>query len=126
MRACLRDQIRQDVRVLQHRAGTVHIVVERLSVMICHKQRTAERIQQRLLTDIGIRIVDEDIRIDIPVRVDVQISASAGDAAANISSVILEVHHEQRVVVTELINASVHFDSLLRSRKQGYIRVISR
>ena len=93
--------------------------------MICHKQRTAERIQQRLLTDIGIRIVDEDTRIDIPVRVDVQISASAGDAAANISSVILEVHHEQRVVVTELINASVHFDSLLRSRKQGYIRVIS-
>ena len=69
--------------------------------------------------------MDKDAWIDITVCVDVQVSAAGCYASADIPSVILEVHHEQRVIVTEVIDASVYLFSLLRIRKQGDIRVIS-
>jgi hypothetical protein len=52
-------------------------------------------LQQGLLADVGVGVVDEHAGIHIAVGVDVEIAAAAGDAAAHILRVVLEVHGEQ-------------------------------
>ena len=82
------------LRVLQHGAGAQMIVIEGLTVVIGHEDGTAHHIQQAHVPDIGVGIVDEHAGVAVAVGVDVQIPPSAGDTAADILAIVLEVHSE--------------------------------
>ena len=69
--------------VLQHRAGTQVILVERLAVVVSHEQRAVQDLQNALVVDVGVGIVDEHAGLCVAGRVDVEVVAAAGNAAAH-------------------------------------------
>ena len=93
--------IPQDFRVLQHGAGAQHILIERLAVMVGHKEGAFQRVQQTAIVDVHIGIVDEHTRLHITSGVDMQIVSAPGDTAAHILGIILEVHAEDRLSLPE-------------------------
>ena len=44
-------------RILQHGAGTEHIFMKGLSVVVGHKERAFERVQKRGLVDVAVGIL---------------------------------------------------------------------
>ena len=108
----------QLLRVFEHRAGPEHVVVERLSIMVGHEERGFHRLEQRFLADVRVGIVDEHAGVHVAVGVDVQIGASASDAAADELGVVLEVHREERLLGAVAADAAVHLGALLRRRKK--------
>lgn len=81
--AALIHHLRQFALVIQKRTWAQHVVVERLVVMVGHEQRALIRLQQCLLTDVGIAVMDEGAGLDIAAGVDVQVAPSARDAAVD-------------------------------------------
>ena len=59
------------LRVVQHRAGAEHIVVEGLVLMVFHKQRALERFQETAVVDVDIAVMDESTGFHITVGIDV-------------------------------------------------------
>ena len=68
--------------------------------------------------DIYIRVVDEHARLHVAFCIDVQISPASRDTSAYILSIVLEVHAEDRLCLTELTDAVIHLFPLFRSREQ--------
>lgn len=62
--------------------------------------------------------MDEHARVNIAVCVDMQISASAGNAALHILSIILEIHSEQRLFCTKPADRMINIFSLLRGQQK--------
>ena len=61
-------------------------------------------------------VVDESARFNVPLRVDVQVSAPPGDAAFRVFPVVPEVHRKQRLCRAKRANLTVHeFAGLLFS-----------
>ena len=115
------DDLRQDLRVLEHRAGLEHVVVEGVVTAIRLENRLLEALEQRLLLDVGVGIVDKDAGLHVAARVDVAIHAAAGDAAADVLAVVLEVHGEDRLAAgdaADLANALEHIGALLNGRAE--------
>ena len=108
----------QASRIVQQGAGAQLIVVERLVPAVLHEQRGAERFQQCLFMDVGIRVMDERARLDVPGRIDVKVSSAAGDAAVHIFAVVPEVHREQRLGIAEFADLAVHEFALVRRGHQ--------
>jgi hypothetical protein len=72
------------------------VLVEGLAVVISHEQRTVQNFQNALVVDIGIGVVDEHARLCVTGRVDVEVVASAGNAAAHKLAIVLEIHRVER------------------------------
>ena len=68
------------------------VAVKRLIVVICHKQRRLEGLQQTLISDVGIGVVNEGARLNIAVGVDMKVIPSARYAAVNELAVILKIY----------------------------------
>ena len=71
--------------------------------------------------DIGIGVVDEHARLCITGRVDVEVVASAGNAAAHELAIVLEVHRVERDIAlfrAQIADAVDHIFTLLRGRHQ--------
>ncbi len=98
----------QTSRVVEHRAGTQHVLIEGLVLVVFHEHRSLQAFQQALVTDVVSGVVDEHARIHIAVGVDMQIATPAGDAAAHVFSVVEEVEREQHLLIAELANLLVH------------------
>ena len=113
MGAGLVDDLADLLRVLQHGAGAQHVVVEGLAVMIGHKQRGLQALQQGLLPNVGVGIVDEDTGVHIAVGVDMQIAPAAGDASAHVFRVVLEVHGKDALPGAHLPDPAVDLGPLL-------------
>ena len=121
MRSGRLDHLTQQFRILQHRAGSQLIAVERLSLVVSHEQRTLEALQNRLLMNIRIGEVDEHARLRISAGVDVEVIAASGDASADILAVVLEVHRiELQIALRASVIANLVDDhlALLRCRHQ--------
>ena len=86
--------------------------------MVSHEQRRTVRFQKGLFPDIGIRIMDERARLNIPVCVDMAVTPAPGNAASHIFSVIPEVHCKNRLRLPVFPNFVVHHLSLFRRRHQ--------
>ena len=93
--------------------------------MVLHHHRTLQGFQETLFSDIGIGVMDEYTRIHIPVGIDVQITLSAGNAAADKFRIILEVHCKQRFGFTVSADPLIHTFPLLRCRKKLNARIVS-
>ena len=106
------------LRVLQHGAGAQMIVIEGLTVVIGHEDGTAHHIQQAHVPDIGVGIVDEHAGVAVTVGVDVQIPPSAGDTAAHILAIVLEVHGEDGLSGADVPDPVIHEFPLLRVGQQ--------
>lgn len=73
-------------------------------------------------------VVNEDARLDVPVRIDVAVATSAGDAAVHLVSVILEIHQPDRfaaLVSSDIADPANHVFALRRRRHQVHVRIIS-
>ena len=53
------DDTLQDLRVLQHRAWTEHVVIEWLVVMVSHEQRLFQDLENCILVNISIRVMNK-------------------------------------------------------------------
>ena len=115
----------QLLRIFKHRAWTVHIVIKRLSVMICHHHRRLQCFQKCFLADIGIRIMDKYTWIDITICIDMQITTAACNTSSHKLCIILEIHGKQRLCCTVFTDTLIGFSSLCRSRKQLRCCIIS-
>ena len=122
---CTCHHLPQLFRILQHRAGTQHILIERLTVVVCHHHGRLQRFQQCFLANIGIGIMDENTGINITVGINMEVTASACNTAAHIFRVILEIHGKQRLRGPVMADTAVGFRSLLRCRHQFRGRIIS-
>ena len=69
--------------------------------------------------------MDEHAGVHVAVGVDVQIGASASDAAADELGVVLEVHREERLLGAVAADAAVHLGALLRRREKLRRSVVS-
>ena len=101
------------------------VAVKRLIVVICHKQRRLEGLQQTLISDVGIGVVNEGARLDIAVGVDMKIIPSARYAAVDELAVVLKIYGEYRLCLPVLPYLFVHLPPLLRIWKKLHRRVIS-
>ena len=68
--------------------------------------------------NIHIGVVDKYARLHIALCIDVQVSSSSCNTSADVLSVVLEVHSEDRFRLTEMTDAAVHLFSLLRRREE--------
>ena len=84
----------QTLGIFQHGTGLEQILVERLVIVIGHEQGRLIGFQKGLFPDVGVGIVDEGAGLDVAVGVDVQVAATAGDAAVDGLAVVLEVDGE--------------------------------
>ena len=71
------------------------VIIERLTAPVGLEQGAAQRLNQRVCADVGIRKMDEYAGLDIARGIDVEIVASARDATADIFSVVLKIKDEQ-------------------------------
>ena len=111
----------QQLGVFQHRARTQMVLVEGLTVVVSHEQRAVQNFQNRLVVDIGVGVVDEHAGLSITGRVDVEVVAAAGDAAAHELAVVLEVHGVERDIAlgrAQITDAVDHVFTLLRGGHQ--------
>ncbi len=53
------DDTLQDLRVLQHRAWTEHVVIEWLVIMVSHEQRLFQDLENCILVNISIRVMNK-------------------------------------------------------------------
>ncbi len=128
VRAGLLHHLLQKLRVLQHRAGAQMVAVERLALVIGHKQRALQHLEDRVVPDVGIRVMNEHTGLRVAVGVDVEIVPPSGDAAADILAVVLEIHRVEldvAVVRTDLTDPVDHVPALLHRRHQIQHRVLS-
>ena len=65
------------LRILKHRAWTKHIFIKRLTVMICHENRTLQCFQQSIFINICIRIMDKYTWVYITIRIDMKVTSSS-------------------------------------------------
>ena len=49
------------------------VFIERLTVVVCHKDGRLQALEQGLFTDIGIGVVDEHAWVAVTVGIDVQV-----------------------------------------------------
>ncbi len=113
------DDLRQDLRVLEHRAGLEHVVVKGVVTTICLEDGLLEALEQRLLLDVDVGVVNKDAGLHVAAGVDVAIHTAAGDAAAHVLAVILEVHGKDRLAAldgADLADALEHVLALLDGR----------
>ena len=82
MCASLLHHFPKELGIFQHRAGEQVVVIEGLSIVISHKNRRFQRLQQRHIPNVGVGIMDKDAGIHIAVDVDMQISPSSRNASA--------------------------------------------
>ena len=66
----LLDHPAQAVRVLQHRTGAQMVIIERLTAPVGLEQGAAQRLNQRVCADVGIRKMDEYAGLDIARGID--------------------------------------------------------
>ena len=121
-RTGLLDDAAQLVRVLQHRARTEVIVVERLSCLISLEQRLLQALDEALLLDVGLAVMNEDAGFHIAVRVDVAVVLAAGDTAVYHLTIVLEINGEDRkagLIAADFADSVIHIFALLRIQKQG-------
>ena len=95
--AGLLDHHGQPAGVVQHRARSQQVLVERLVGVVLHEQRSLQGFQQRRGMDVVVGVMDEGARLDVAVGVDVQVAAAAGDAAVDVLAIVPEVHREDRL-----------------------------
>ena len=76
------DNSSQLFGIFKHGTRAQMVLVERLTVVVRHKQRRTQYFKQRFFPDVGIGIVYENARIGIAVGVYVEISSAARDTAA--------------------------------------------
>lgn len=69
--------------------------------------------------DVHIGIVDEHTRLHITCSVDMQIVPAPGDAAAHILGIVLEVHAENGLGLTEPAHPLIDCFPLLRRGQQS-------
>lgn len=100
--------------IFQHGAGTQHVFIEGLVVVVRHEDGTLEGVQQAGIVDVAVGVVDEYAGLHIALGVDVQIVSSAGDASAYIFRIVLEIHGEDGFALTEFPNPVVYLFPLLR------------
>ena len=115
---CLND-LAKKLRVLQHRAGTKVIAVERLTLVISHEQRALEHLQNGVVMDVGVGEVDEHARLRITVGVDVEVVAASCNTSADEFTVVLEVHGieaDVAVLAADLTDSLDHVFTLLYGR----------
>ena len=91
-RSCLFHHGPQRLGIFQHGARTQHVFIEGLVVVVRHEDGTLEGVQQAGVVDVAVGVVDEYAGFHIALGVDVQIVSSAGDAAAYIFRIVLEIH----------------------------------
>ena len=111
----------QQLGVLQHGAGTQMVLVEGLAVVVSHEQRAVQDLQDALVVDVGVGIVDEHAGLCVAGRVDMEVVAAAGNAAAHKLTVVLEVHGVERDVAllgTQVADALDHILALFRGGHQ--------
>ncbi len=101
--------------VLKHGAGTEHIVIEGLVVVVGHEQGRAQGIQQGSVVDVAVGVMDEHTGLHIALGVDVQIVPAAGDAAVDVLGVVLEVDGEDGLVGAVFPDLMVDVGALLRA-----------
>ena len=78
-------------------------------------------LQDALVVDVGVGIVDEHAGLCVAGRVDVEVVAAAGNAAAHKLTVVLEVHGVERDVAllgTQVADALDHILALFRGGHQ--------
>ncbi len=119
------DHLPQQLRVLQHGAGEQVVAVEGLSVMVGHEDRGAQAVQQGRLPDVAVGVMDEHAGVHVAVGVDVEIPPPAGDAAAYVLAVVLEVHGEDGLGGADLPDAAVHGRPLPGAGQEGGDRVVA-
>ena len=102
--------------VFQDGAGLEQAVVEGLAFVILHEQRGAQRVEKACFPNVDVRVMCEHARLHIACGVDVQVAAPAGDAAADILGVVLEIHDEHRLARLAVSHAAqpfIHMNPLL-------------
>ena len=110
----------QQLGVFQHRAGTQMVLVEGLAVVVSHEQRAVQNFQNRLVVDIGVGVVDEHAGLGVTGRVDVEVVAAAGDAAAHELAVVLEVHGVERDIARRRAQIADTVDHILALFRGGH------
>ena len=121
MSVCFLDDLRKDIRILQHGAGLQQVVVPGPVLAICLEQRLLQALQQALLLDVCSGVVDEHAGLNVTAGIDVAVHASAGNAAAHVLAIVLEVHGEDLLAALDaahLANAILHVRALLDSGHQ--------
>ena len=115
----------QEFRVFQHGAGTEHVFIERLGVVIGHEEGGLQCIQQAFVMDVHVGVMDEHTGLHIALGVDVKIAPAAGNASANILAVILKIQGENSLGGTISADGVVHFDALFRCGQQIHGGVVT-
>ena len=111
----------QQLGVFQHRAGAQVVLVERLAVVVRHKQRAVQDLQNAAVVDVGVGVVDKDTGLRVARRVDMEVVASTGDAATHKLAVVLEVHGVERDIAllrAQVADAVDHIFALGRAGHQ--------
>ena len=93
--------------------------------MICHENRALQCFQQCVIINVGIGIMDKYARIHITVCIDMEITSSTCNTSAYIFCVILEIHAENRLGLTEFTDLMIHFLTLLWIWHQLYYCIVS-
>ena len=93
--------------------------------MIGLEERRFQGVQQTYIVDIYVGIVDKHTGLHIAFGVDVEIPPAAGDAAAHIFAVVLEVQGEDGLGGAEGADGMVHFGPLLRGGQQLHGGVVA-
>ena len=101
------------LRILKHRARTKHIFIKRLTVMICHENRTLQCFQQSIFINICIRIMDKYTWVYITIRIDMKVTSSSCNTSSYILRIILEIHSKNSFCRTILSDLVIHLLTLL-------------
>ena len=88
--------------------------MEGLALAVSHEQRAFQRLQQGVAVNIGAGIMDERAGLYVALGIDVQIAASAGDAAADILRIVLKIDTENGLALTEGPDTVINLHPLLR------------
>ena len=104
------------------------IVVKRLTLVICGKERTLECLEKRVSAYICIGIVYKYARLYVACGIYVEIVSACRYAAADIFAVVLEVHNEHRLArfaVTHFTKPAVHIFPLVGSRDKLLVGTVT-
>jgi len=96
------------------------VLVEGLAVVVSHEQRAVQDLQNRLVVDVGIGVVDEHAGLGVTGRVDVEVVATAGDAAAHELAIVLEVHGIERDIARRRAQIADTVDHVLALFRGGH------
>lgn len=76
------DDTLQDLRVLQHRAWTEHVVIEWLVIMVSHEQRLFQDLENCILVNISIRVMNKYAWFCITVCINMEVVSSTCDTSS--------------------------------------------